>query len=48
MHSSPCLCVFGNDQIICYPGAYDVTSEPGDAQRRRAWATWDLKETLFF
>jgi len=31
VHSSPYLCVFGDDRIICYPGADDVTGEPGDA-----------------
>jgi len=30
VHSSPFLCVCGDDQIICYPGADDLTGEPGD------------------
>jgi len=25
------ICVYGDDQIICYPGADDVTGEPRDA-----------------
>jgi len=31
VHSSPYLCVYGDDQIICYPRADDVTGEPADA-----------------
>jgi len=31
MHSSPFLCVCGDDQITRYPGADDLTGEPGDA-----------------
>ena len=31
VHNSPYLCVFGDDRLICYPGADDVTGEPGDA-----------------
>jgi len=31
MHSSPYLCVYGDDQMIRYPGADDLTGEPGDA-----------------
>jgi len=31
VHSSPYLCVYGDDRIICYPGADDLTGEPGDA-----------------
>jgi len=31
VHSSPYLCVYGDDGIICYPGADDLTGEPGDA-----------------
>jgi len=31
VHSSPYLCVFGDDRIICYSGADDVTGEPEDA-----------------
>jgi len=31
LHSSPYLCVCGDDRIICYPGADDLTGEPGDA-----------------
>jgi len=31
VHSSPYLCVYGDDRITCYPGADDVTSRPGDA-----------------
>jgi len=31
VHSSSYLCVFGDDRIIFYPGADDVTGEPGDA-----------------
>jgi len=30
VHSSPYLCVYGDDRITCYPGANDVTGEPGD------------------
>jgi len=29
VHSSPYLCVYGYDRIICYPRADDVTSELG-------------------
>ena len=31
VHSSPFLCVSGDDWMTCYPGADDVTSGPGDA-----------------
>jgi len=31
VHSSPFLCVCGDDWITCYPGADDVTGGPGDA-----------------
>ena len=31
VHSSPYLCVCGDDRISCYPGADDVTGGPGDA-----------------
>jgi len=31
MHSSPYLCVCGDDQMIYYPGVDDLTGEPGDA-----------------
>jgi len=31
MHSSSHLCVYGDDRIICYLGADDLTGEPGDA-----------------
>jgi len=31
VHSSPYLCVYGDDRIICYPGADDLTGEPRDA-----------------
>jgi len=31
MYSSPYLCVYGDDRITCYPGADDLTGEPGDA-----------------
>jgi len=31
VHSSPYLYVYGDDQITCYPGADDLTSEPKDA-----------------
>jgi len=31
VHSSPFLCVCGDDRITCYPGADDVTGRPGDA-----------------
>jgi len=31
VHSSPFLCVCGNDRVTCYPGADDVTGGPGDA-----------------
>ena len=31
VHSSPFLCVCGDDQITRYPGADDVTGGPGDA-----------------
>jgi len=30
VHSSPFVCVCGDDQITCYPGADDVTGGPGD------------------
>jgi len=31
VHSSPYLCVCGDDRITCYSGADDVTGGPGDA-----------------
>ena len=31
VHSSPYLCVYGDDRIICSLGADDVTGEPGAA-----------------
>ena len=31
VHSSPYLCVCGDDRITCYPRADDLTGEPGDA-----------------
>jgi len=31
VHSSPYLCVCGDDRITCYPGADDLTGEPGHA-----------------
>ena len=31
VHSSPYLCVYGDDQIIGYLGADDVIDEPGAA-----------------
>jgi len=31
VHSSPFLCVCGDDRMTCYPGADDLTSGPGDA-----------------
>jgi len=31
VHSSPFLCVCGDDRMIRYPGADDLTGEPGDA-----------------
>jgi len=31
VHSSPFLCVCGNDRVTCYPRADDVTGGPGDA-----------------
>jgi len=31
VHSSPYLCVCGDDRIICYPRVDDLTGEPGDA-----------------
>jgi len=31
VHSSPFLCVCGDDRITCYLGANDVTGGPGDA-----------------
>jgi len=31
VHSSPFLCVCGDDRVTCYPGVDDVTSGPGDA-----------------
>jgi len=31
VHSSPYLCVYGDDRIIYYPGADDVAGEPGAA-----------------
>ena len=30
VHSSPFLCVCGDDRITCYPEADDVTGGPGD------------------
>jgi len=35
MHSSPYLCVHGDDRMIRYPGADDLTGEPGDAWGQR-------------
>ena len=26
-----CVCVCGDDRITCYPGADELTGEPGDA-----------------
>jgi len=34
VHSSPYLCVCGDDRISCYLGADDVTGGPGDAYTR--------------
>ena len=31
MHCSPYLCVCGDDRMIYYPGANDLTGEAGDA-----------------
>jgi len=31
LHSSPYLCVYGDDRITCYPGADDLRGEPEDA-----------------
>jgi len=31
VHSSPFLCVCGDDRITYYPGADDLTGGPGDA-----------------
>jgi len=31
VHSSPFLCVCGDDRITRYPGADDLTGGPGDA-----------------
>jgi len=31
VHSSPYLCVCGDDRVIYYPGADDVSGEPGAA-----------------
>jgi len=31
VHSSPYLCVCGDDRITYYPGVDDLTGEPGDA-----------------
>jgi len=31
VHNSPYLFVCGDDRIIYYPGADDLTGEPGDA-----------------
>jgi len=31
VHSSPYLFVCGDDRVTCYPGADDVSGEPGDA-----------------
>jgi len=31
VHSSPFLCMCGDDRITCYPGADDMTGGPGDA-----------------
>jgi len=31
VHSSPFLYECGDDRITCYPGADDLTGEPGDA-----------------
>jgi len=39
MHNSPYLCVHGDDRMIRYPGADDLTGEPGDA--------WDQREGWF-
>jgi len=31
VHSSPFLCIYGDDRITRYPGANDVTGGSGDA-----------------
>jgi len=31
MHSSPFLCVCGDDRMICFSGGDDLTGGPGDA-----------------
>jgi len=31
VHSSPYLCVCGDDRLTCYPGGDDLTGEPRDA-----------------
>ena len=31
VHSSPFLCVCGDDRVTCYLGADDITGGPGDA-----------------
>jgi len=52
MHSSPYLCVYGDDRMIYYPGAVDLTGELGDAWDWRAgwyglFEDWDFNVLCF-
>ena len=42
VHSSPFLCVCGDDRITCYPEADDVTGGPGDTQTRSEGQQGDI------
>jgi len=48
MHSSPYLCVCGDDRMIYYPGAYVLTGEPGDAWDWRAGSCYGLLKIWIF
>jgi len=48
MHSSPYLYVCGNDRIIYYPRADDLTGEPGDTWDWSAGSYGLLKTWVFF
>jgi len=42
MHSSPFLCVCDDDRITRYPGADDLTDEPGDGIDSERGLAWDF------
>jgi len=47
VHSSPYLCVCGDDRIIYYPVADDVSGEPGDTYWRRVGSAYEGILELF-